>query len=132
MSPEEPGSYKIIYSGPCAALTPHVNPKTFAQPSLNLGIMVFVESTIQFRWRAFDTYSAPLEALEVGRCLERTLPPRGLQSLHPSLDHFPIRARRRNSWVNRMRQRNYTVDKGGGWGYRLLAAQAVGVSSASR
>ena len=31
-----------------------------------------------------------------------------------------------------MRQRNRRVDKGGGWGYRLLAAQAVGVSSASR
>jgi hypothetical protein len=35
-------------------------------------------------------------------------------------------------WVDSMRQRNYTVDEGGGWGYRLLAAQAVGVSSASR
>ena len=31
-----------------------------------------------------------------------------------------------------MRQRNYRVDKGGGLDYRRAAAQAVGVSSASR
>ena len=30
-----------------------------------------------------------------------------------------------------MRQTNYRVDRGGGQGYRLLAAQAVGVSSAT-
>jgi cyclopropane fatty-acyl-phospholipid synthase-like methyltransferase len=30
------------------------------------------------------------------------------------------------------RQRNYRVDRGGGWDYRLRAAQAEGVSSASR
>jgi hypothetical protein len=31
-----------------------------------------------------------------------------------------------------MRQRNYRVDRRGGWRYRLAAAQAAGVSSASR
>ena len=31
-----------------------------------------------------------------------------------------------------MRQRNHRVDRGGGWRYRRTAAQAVGVSSASR
>jgi putative transposase len=35
-------------------------------------------------------------------------------------------------WINRKRQRNYRVDRGGGWDYRLRAAQAEGVSSASR
>jgi len=34
--------------------------------------------------------------------------------------------------VNRMRQRNYRVDRGGSLDYRRAAAQAVGVSSASR
>jgi pimeloyl-ACP methyl ester carboxylesterase len=32
----------------------------------------------------------------------------------------------------RMRQSNYRVDRGGSWDYRLKAAQAEGVSSASR
>jgi len=32
----------------------------------------------------------------------------------------------------RMRQRNYRVDRGGSLDYRRAAAQAVGVSSASR
>jgi hypothetical protein len=31
-----------------------------------------------------------------------------------------------------MRQSNYRVDRGGGWRYRFTAAQAAGVSSASR
>jgi hypothetical protein len=31
-----------------------------------------------------------------------------------------------------MRQSNYRVDRGGSWDYRLKAAQAEGVSSASR
>jgi hypothetical protein len=34
--------------------------------------------------------------------------------------------------VHRMRQRNYRVDRGGSLDYRRAAAQAVGVSSASR
>ena len=34
--------------------------------------------------------------------------------------------------VQRMRQRNYRVDCGGGRSYRPTAAQAAGVSSASR
>ena len=34
--------------------------------------------------------------------------------------------------VIRMRPRNYRVDKGGGVDFRRAAAQAVGVSSASR
>ena len=33
---------------------------------------------------------------------------------------------------DRIRQRNYRVDKGGGLAYRRTAAQAVGVSHASR
>ena len=35
------------------------------------------------------------------------------------------------SHVERIRQRNYRVDKGGGLAYRRTAAQAVGVSPAS-
>ena len=38
----------------------------------------------------------------------------------------------RRDCLNRMRQSNYRVDRGGGWDYRLRAAQAEGVSSASR
>jgi hypothetical protein len=38
----------------------------------------------------------------------------------------------RNHTVEGKRQRNYRVDRGGGWDYRLRAAQAEGVSSASR
>jgi len=34
--------------------------------------------------------------------------------------------------LKRIRQRNYTVDKGGGVDYRRAAAQAAGVSPASR
>ena len=33
---------------------------------------------------------------------------------------------------DRIRQRNYRIDRSGDWGYRLLSAQAAGVSSASR
>ena len=34
--------------------------------------------------------------------------------------------------LDRIRQRNYMLDRGGGWRYRRTASQAVGVSSASR
>ena len=36
------------------------------------------------------------------------------------------------SQFDSIRQRNYRIDRSGDWGYRLLSAQAAGVSSASR
>ena len=44
--------------------------------------------------------------------------------------HAPLIAPKR--FFDRMRQSNRRVDRGGGWGYWFLAAQAAGVSSASR
>jgi type I restriction enzyme R subunit len=55
--------------------------------------------------------------------------------LYPHLQHLtemkPVVVEP-NITFERMRQRNRRVDKGSGWGYWFWAAQAVGVSSASR
>ena len=45
---------------------------------------------------------------------------------------FVRMAKRAGSLFDSMRQRNYRVDRGGSLDYRRAAAQAVGVSSASR
>ena len=58
MSPEEPGSYKIIYSELALPDVFRAVPSYFP-PATHPGIMVSVKSSIQFRFCAFDTYYAP-------------------------------------------------------------------------
>ena len=43
-----------------------------------------------------------------------------------------IKSHKHETVKHSIRQRNYMLDRGGGWRYRRTAAQAVGVSSASR
>jgi hypothetical protein len=49
-----------------------------------------------------------------------------------AINYLVVRFLFRHRRLDRMRQRNYRVDRGGGWRYRRAAAQAVGVSSVSR
>jgi len=58
----------------------------------------------------------------------------GVTVRHKTFGRFrrAIAQRRAVRPVERMRQRNYRVDRGGSLDYRRAAAQAVGVSSASR